>query len=162
MPKFVYRSHPVDGFHALIIKAFHGDPEPLCAYLIYGSQPITRKDAKNLAWLLDRKLPRRRGRPRRSLSSKNCAVECASYLVRLGKRNWCELHGTKKATKNTPVDRLIKRAIELVEPHFPELRSKIREHEVSAFKLKPHPDVVAHVEEVFPEAKREIIKEALA
>ena len=162
MPKFVYRSHPLDRFQALTIEAFHGDPEPLCDYLINGSQPITRKDAKHLAWLLDRRLPRRRGRPRRSLSSKNCAVECASYLVRLGKREWCRRHGTKKATKKTPVDRLIRRAIELVEPHFPGLRSKIREHEVCDFKLKPHPDVVAHVEDVFPEAKREIIKEALA
>ena len=34
MPKFVYRSHTVDKFEALIIEAFHGDPEPLCDYLI--------------------------------------------------------------------------------------------------------------------------------
>jgi hypothetical protein len=86
-----------------------------------------------------------------------CELLSSPWKAKLVRTAW-----QKKATKNTPVDRLIKRAIELVEPHFPELRSKIREHEVSAFKLKPHPDVVAHVEEVFPEAKLEIIKEALA
>src|SRR3954463_11400032 len=40
MPEFVYLSHPVDRFQALIIEAFHGDPEPLCDYLINGSQPL--------------------------------------------------------------------------------------------------------------------------
>ena len=149
------------GFEGLIMRAAHGDPEPLCAYLRDGDPPITEEDARLLAWLLERKLPRRRGRPRGSLSCKNVAVQCASYLVGIGKRRWCERHGRKIATKNTPVDRLIKRAIELVEPHFPSLRGKINEDEVRAFKLKPSQEVVELVAEDFPEAKREIALEAL-
>ena len=58
------------------------------------------------------------------------------------------------------MDRLIKRAIELVEPHFPS-RGKINEDEVRAFKLKPSQEVVELVAEDFPEAKREIALEAL-
>jgi len=149
------------GFEGLIMRAAHGDPEPLCAYLRDGDPPITEEDARLLAWLLERKLPRRRGRPRGSLSCKNVAVQCASYLVGIGKRRWCKRHGRKIATKNTPVDRLIKRAIELVEPHFPSLRGKINEDEVRAFKLKPSQEVVELVAEDFPEAKREIALEAL-
>jgi hypothetical protein len=149
------------GFEGLIMRAAHGDPEPLCAYLRDGDPPIPEEDARLLAWLLERKLPRRRGRPRGSLSCKNVAVQCASYLVGIGKRRWCERHGRKIATKNTPVDRLIKRAIELVEPHFPSLRGKINEDEVRAFKLKPSQEVVELVAEDFPEAKREIALEAL-
>ena len=143
------------------MKAYHGDPEPLCAYLEDGGLPITQEDARLLAWLLERKLPRRRGRPRGSLSAKNAAVQCASYLVRIGKRKWCKQHGTQIATKNTPVDRLIKRAIELVQPHFPSLRGKINEEEVRAFKFKPSREVVEIVAENFTEAKGEIALEAL-
>jgi len=58
------------------------------------------------------------------------------------------------------VDRLIKRAIELVEPHFPSLRGKINEEEVRAFKLKPSREVAEFVTDNFPEAKREIVLEA--
>jgi hypothetical protein len=159
--KFVYRPRKVSEFKTLIVTASHGDPEPLCEYLREGGRPISRDDANWLAWLLKRKLPRSRGRPHGSLSSKNVAVQCASYLVRLGKRTWCKQHGKKIATKNTPVDRLIKRAIELVMPHF-SLRSKINEDEVRASaNLKPSYEVKQLVGETFSEAREEIAFEAL-
>jgi hypothetical protein len=159
--KFVYRPRKVSEFETFITRASRGDPEPLCEYLREGGLPISRGDANWLAWLLERKLPRSRGRPRGSLSSKNVAVQCASYLVRLGKRTWCEKHGKKIATKNTAVDRLIKRAIELVVPHF-SLRSKINEDEVRALaNLKPSYEVKQFVGEDFPEALEEIAFEAL-
>jgi hypothetical protein len=161
--KFVYRPRKLSEFETLIVRASHGDPGPLCEYLREGGLPISRGDANWLAWLLDRKLPlpRGRGRPRGSLSCKNAAVQCASYLVRFGKRKWCEQHGKKIATKNTPVDRLIKRAIELVLPHF-SLRSKINEDEVRALaNLKPTYEVKQFVGENFPEALKEIAFEAL-
>ena len=160
--KFVYRPRKVSEFETFITRASRGDPEPLCAYIREGDLPISRGDANWLAWLLERKLPRSRGRPRGSLSSKNAAVQCASYLVRLGKRTWCEQHGKKIATKNTPVDRLIKRAIELVVPHFASLGGKISEDEVRASAyLKPSYEVMECVGENFPEARKEIASEAL-
>jgi hypothetical protein len=67
----------------------------------------------------------------------------------------------KIATKKTPVDRLIKRAIKLVEPHF-SLRSKINENEVHDLaNLKPSYEVKQFVGENFPEALEEIAFEAL-
>src|SRR3954452_15792852 len=105
-PKCVYRPRNVTEFETLIVRASRGDPGPLCEYLREGGLPISRDDASWLAWLLERKLPRSRGRPPGSLSCKNAAVQCASYLVRLGKHTWCEHHGKKIATKKTPVDRL--------------------------------------------------------
>ena len=159
--KFVYRPRKVSEFETLIGKAFHGDPEPLCEYLREGGRPISRGDVNWLAWLLERKLPRSRGRPRGSLSSKNVAVRCANYSVRVGKRTWCKQYGKKIATKNTPVDRLIERAIELVVPHF-SLRSKMNEDEVRALAyLKPKYEVKQLVGEDFPEALEEIAFEAL-
>ena len=159
--KFENRPRKVSEFETLILTASRGDPEPLCAYIREGDLPISRGDANWLAWLLERKLPRSRGRPRGSLSSKNVAVQCASYLVRLGKHTWCEHHGKKIATKKTPVDRLIKRAIELVVPHF-SLRSKINENEVRDLaNLKPSYEVKQFVGENFPEAVEEIAFEAL-
>jgi len=159
--KFVYLPREESEFGKLILRASHGDIEPLCAYLRKGHLSISRHDAGWLAWLLEKKLPRSRGRPRGSLSVKNVAVQCASYLVRHGKRTWCKHHRKKIATKNAPVDRLIKRAIELVVPHF-SLRSKINEDEVRALaNLKPSYEVKQFVGEDLPDALEEIAFEAL-
>jgi hypothetical protein len=151
---FVYRPRKIRKFEKLIMRALHGEPEPLCEYLREGGLPRTHEDGNWLAFLLEKKLPRSRGRPRGSLSYK-------SYLVRIGKRRWCRHHGTKIATKNTPVDRLIKRAIELVEPHFPSLRGKINEDDVRAFNSEPSYEITELVEEDFPEAREEMLFEAL-
>jgi hypothetical protein len=59
------------------------------------------------------------------------------------------------------VDRLIKRAIELVEPHFPSLRGKINEDDVRAFNSEPSYEITELVEEDFPEAREEMLFEAL-
>ena len=158
---FVYRPRKIRKFEKLIMRALHGEPEPLCEYLREGGLPRTHEDGNWLAFLLEKKLPRSRGRPRGSLSYKTIAVHCASYLVRIGKRRWCRRHGTKIATKNTPVDRLIKRAIELVEPHFPSLRGKINEDDVRAFNSEPSYEITELVEEDFPEAREEMLFEAL-
>ena len=160
--EFAYRPRKVPEFEMLIIRALHGHPEPLCKYFREGGLPRTHEDGNWLAFLLEKKLPpRHRGRPRGSLSYKTIAVHCASYLVRIGKRRWCRHHGTKIATKNTPVDRLIKRAIELVEPHFPSLRGKINEDDVGAFNSEPSYEITELVEEDFPEAREEMLFEAL-
>ena len=160
--KFVYLPREESEFGKLILRASHGDIEPLCAYLRKGHLSISRHDAGWLAWLLEKKLPRSRGRPRGSLSVKNVAVQCASYLVRHGKRTWCKHHRKKIATKNAPVDRLIKRAIELVVPHFASLGGKISEDEVRASAyLKPSYEVMECVGENYPEARKEIASEAL-
>jgi hypothetical protein len=160
--EFAYRPRKVPEFEMLIIRALHGHPEPLCKYFREGGLPRTHEDGNWLAFLLEKKLPpRHRGRPRGSLSSKNFAVQCASYLVRIGKRRWCKHHGTRIATKNTPVDRLIKRAIELVEPQFPSILGKINEDEVRAFNLRPSDQVIEFVADYFPEVRPEMESEAL-
>jgi hypothetical protein len=156
-----YEPRTLPKFEKLILRAFHGDREPLCAYLLEAGQPISEDDARLLAWLLKRRLPRGRGRPPGTLSEKTLAVQCASYLVRIGKVSWCKRHGRKIVSKNAPVDRLIKRAIELVKPHFPSLRGKINEEDVRAFTLKPSSEVIERVAEDFPEASKEIALEAL-
>ena len=51
MPKFVYpKPSRRSDFHTHLIESIHGDPEPLCDYLIYGSQPITQEKTQRI-WL---------------------------------------------------------------------------------------------------------------
>jgi hypothetical protein len=149
------------GFEGLVIKANQGDVEPLIDHLTSSDD---EKD-RDLAWLLDRwrsegRLPRRH---HRSLSDKNFAVECAAYLVWVGKRAWCRDHAYKIATKNTPMKKLAARAIELVAPRFESVRDQIKRRAVlNRQRFIPCLQIREHVREFMPGAVEAIIKEAEA
>ena len=116
------------GFEGLVIRARRGDPEPLIEHLLdVGPLLLSAEERNALGWLLERKLPRKNGRPRGSLSHKNTAIACACCLVRIGKAAWCRKHGRKRAPgpDKAPTKILIERAIELVEAHFSEARGRI-------------------------------------
>jgi hypothetical protein len=104
------------------------------------------------------KLP---GRPKGSIADTTSAVQCAAHLVRIGKQVWCRKNGTKIATRKTPVDRLVKLAIELVELDAPSVRGKIDPDAVRDFQLKPSRAVMQYVSEDMGGAINEIRKEAL-
>jgi len=111
-------------FDGLVSKALRGNPDPLIAYIDGGGPlQLSEDDRHSLAYLLEQKLPRI-GRPPGSLTPKNEATRCASYLVRIGKRWWCRKHGRKRVPEDI-LERLSNRAIELVEPEFPSARGKI-------------------------------------
>jgi hypothetical protein len=147
------------GFEGLVIKAAQGDVKPLIDYLL--SSEATENE-RNLGWLLDRwraKLPQRRG-----LSDNNWAVECAAYLVWIGKRAWCARHNTKRANKNTPMNALIERAIELVKPSNPDAgefaAEKVREKVREAQRYRPSSVISDHMREFMPAAVAAFIEEA--
>lgn len=101
----------------LVLRAERGYPDALRDYLLQGPQLYT-DDCRALARLIDRKVPRV-GRPKESFSTGNAALRCAVYLVRAGNKAWCRKHGYRRASKNAPTDRLIARAVEVVDRVFP-------------------------------------------
>jgi hypothetical protein len=147
-------------FEGLVIKAVHGDVEPLIDHL----SSSDNENDRHLGWLLDRWRSERR-LPRlhhRSLSHKNFAVECAAFLVWIGKRAWCRHHGYKIVSKkNTPMETLGDRAIELVRPHFENVRDQItRKAVINRQRLRPSSVIREYVREYIPGAVEEIIKKA--
>src|SRR5262245_9346744 len=71
------------GVEGLVHKALRGNPDPLIAYIDGGGPlQLSENDRQWLAYLLEQKLPRI-GRPPGSLTPKNEAIRCASYLVRI-------------------------------------------------------------------------------
>jgi len=120
------------GFEGLVFKAWPKvgvNPEPLIAYL-RGDGPLSRDYRESLIALIERydglikRMLRPNGRPRGSITPKNEAIRCASYLVRIGKNRWRRKHGRQHVPEDI-LERLSNRAIELVEPEFPSARGKI-------------------------------------
>ena len=147
------------GFQGLIMKAAKGRREPLIDYFEHsGPFQLSEEDGLWLAWLLQTKLPRAAHRPRGSSTPTNKALRAASYLLRHGKRVWCEKHGRQRVSNRAPiVTSLAKRALELVEQEYPSLRGKLSVEDV----IKER-EAVALLDETFlPEAIWEIKKVAL-
>jgi hypothetical protein len=146
------------GFVGLVIKADRGDPEPLIAYFQDGPRQLSEEDCSWLAWFLEKKLPRKGGRPRGSLTPKNAALACASCLVRIGKNRWRQKHGRQRVPK-TAADRLIKRAIELVESEFPSARGQLSADAVGdqSHLKEDYSEAGAYVSEHLGDAIQEII-----
>ena len=139
----------------LILRAA-SDPNKLNE-LIEELQSGDEKNDQDWAWLLERwrregRLPRPAHRPKRSVSDKTWALECAAYLVRIGKRDWCRRHGTRIATQDTPLVRLIDRAIALVASITPANATIDPDKVRDAQLLKPKTDIREHVREYLPEA----------
>ena len=142
------------------------DPEPLIAYL-EGNGPLADEDRQWLASLIEqydglikRKL-RPNGRPSGSITPKTEATKCASCLVRIGKTAWCRTHGRKRAPKAL-TQRLIKRAIELMEAEIPKARGKISAEAVKdGSYLRPDRKTEEYISDGLEEAKWEIIELAL-
>jgi hypothetical protein len=150
------------GFEGLVIKARRGDPEPLINHFRYhvGPLQLSEDDCEMLSELLERKLPRKNGRPRGSVSHKAAAIACAGCLVRIGKAAWCRKHGRKRAPgpDKAPTKMLIERAIKLMEAHFSAARGKISAHAVwDQSNLKKDSETGAHVSEHLDDAIQEII-----
>src|SRR5262249_2690840 len=171
----------MDGFVGLVFKAWPlqpakdgegigskggGDREPLIAYL-EGNGPLADEDRQWLASLIEqydglikRKL-RPNGRPSGSITPKTEATKCASCLVRIGKTAWCRTHGRKRAPKAL-TQRLIKRAIELMEAEIPKARGKISAEAVKdGSYLRPDRKTEEYISDGLEEAKWEIIELAL-
>jgi hypothetical protein len=146
------------GFEGLVRKAIRGNPDPLIAYIDDdGTLLLSEDDRRSLAWLLHKKLSRI-GRPPGSVSPKNAAIACACCLVRIGKSVWRRKHGRQRVPEAVTAP-LIKRAIELMEAHFPETRGKISADAVGANShLKPDSEPADYVAEYLDDAKREIIE----
>ena len=147
------------GFQGLIMKAARGNREPLIEYFQdNGPFQLSEEDGSWLAWLLETKLPRAAHRPRGSSTPTNKALRTASYLLRHGKRVWCEKHGRQRVSNRAPiVTSLAKRAVELVEQEYRSLRGKLRIEDVIRER-----EAVAFLDEGFlPEAIWEITKVAL-
>lgn len=94
------------GFEGLVMTAAKGDPEPLIDYFERsGPFQLSEQDGVLLAWLLRSKLPRAAHRPRGSFTPTNQALRRASYLLRFGKRVWCEARprpGLQKGSDRQP------------------------------------------------------------
>jgi len=150
------------GVPGLVMKALRGNPDPLIAYFRNCDQrQLSGDDCESLASLLEEKLPRKNGRPRGSVTPKNAATACASYLVRHGKRRWRLKHGRQRVPKAV-VERLSERAIELAEPEFPSARGKIRVAAVIDESCSKRCEEMGQfVAEYLDEAKWEIIELAL-
>ena len=141
-------------------------PEPLIEYL-RGDGPISNDDRELLAGLIEqyadlikRKL-RPSGRPRGSITPKTAATQCASFLVRIGKARWCREHGGKKAPPAL-TQRLIKRAIELMEADYPKARGKISAEAVKKGSyLRPDRRTEDYICIHLEEAQRDIMELAL-
>ena len=167
------------GFYGLVFEAWPlhkndegigckvgGDPGPLIDYLREGG-PLSDDDRESLASLIEAydnlikyKL-RPNGRPRGSITLETKATECASYLVRMGKKKWCREHGRVRASEAV-TDSLVVRAIELVEAEFPKARGKISKVDVrSGSNLTKCMDWDQYVAEYLFEAQWEILELAL-
>jgi hypothetical protein len=147
------------GFEGLVFKAMRGDPQPLIEHLRdVGPLLLSVDDRNTLSWLLERKLPRKTGRPPGSVSVKNAAIACACCLVRIGKSVWRREHGRQRVPKAV-TNHLIKRAIELMEAEFPKARGKISADAVGdESHLKPDTETGQYVSEYLGDAIREIIE----
>jgi hypothetical protein len=120
-------------FEGLVIKAAKGDAEPLLEYFRHGGPyQLSEEDGRWLAWLLERKLPRARHRPRGSSTPTNLAHQNAAYLLRFGKRRWCRKHHRQRASKSA-IEKLAQRAVELVEQEFPSVRGRLTAENVRSF-----------------------------
>jgi hypothetical protein len=99
------------GLAGLVRDAGEGYPQRLIDYFESNSpRKLSQNEWSSLFWLFN-KLPRS-GRPRGSVKPKNLAIQCASYLVRWGKRTQRLAKG--KTTKAVN-EKLYKRAVELME-----------------------------------------------
>jgi hypothetical protein len=126
------------GVPGLVMKAWRGDPQLLIDYFeLSGPFHLSEEDGQWLAWLLEEKLRRTpvAHRPRGSSTPTNKALRAAVYLLRRGKRGWCERHRRQRVSKKAPIaTSLAKRALELVEQELPsKLRGKIRVEDVRDF-----------------------------
>jgi len=157
------------GFYGLVHEAWPlqpSNPGPLIDYL-RGDGPLSDDDRESLASLIEAydnlikyKL-RPNGRPRGSITLETKATECASYLVRMGKKKWCREHGRVRASEAV-TDSLVVRAIELVEAEFPKARGKISKVDVrSGSNLTKCMDWDQYVAEYLFEAQWEILELAL-
>jgi hypothetical protein len=155
------------GLVGLVMKAWRGDPEPLIDYFQHnGPFCLSEEDGEYLAWLLEEKLRRTpvAHRPRGSSTPTNKALRTAVYLLRRGKRVWCERHGRQRVSKKEPiVTNLAERALELVEQELPsKLRGKISVEDVRGFNKPIRSDEAeAFLSDVLPDAIWEMKKAAL-
>jgi hypothetical protein len=162
------------GFQGLVFKADRGNPDPLVDYCMSGDpRQLSGEDMASLGWLIENKLARkdrplveqkRNGRPLGSLTPKNAAIGYAGNLVRVGKKWWCKQHGRTRAPgpNKAPVDRLIKRAIELAEAEYPQARGKITADDVhAASQLEPDARLRECMPDYDPQVQREILEIAL-
>src|SRR5262245_29192059 len=113
------------GFEGLVIRADKGDAQPLLEYFRHGGPyQLSEEDGAWLAWLLERKLPRARHRPRGSSTPTNIARQHAACLLWFGKLRWCFLHHRKRTSRSV-IKKLAQRAVELVEQEFPSVQGKL-------------------------------------
>jgi hypothetical protein len=128
------------------------DPGPLIEYFLSGGT-VSEKDGPLMAWFLARVLPQAPHRPRGAgQKPKNFAAELAGALVWMTKRAWCRRNHTKIATKKTPVEWMIQRGIELVEPHIAGAQGQIEVDKVREFqKLRPKSEMFEYIATELPE-----------
>lgn len=135
------------------------DPEPLIDHFRSdGPLTLSAEECSTLAWFLERMLPQKRGKRQGPM---NFAVEVAACLLWFGKRAWCRHYGHQIATKDTPVDRLVERAIELVQPHIEGLPGPISVEAIRDFKVRPRQEIFAYIADFLPDAFAEITKAAV-
>lgn len=155
-------------FEGLVLKAASKsrrkrDPQPLIDYFRYGGpRQLSEQDCQNLAWFLERVLPRPRHRPRGTVKPKNVALHDASYLLRYAKRLWRRSHDYQQMAFHNAIDRLTKRAIELVEQESPSVAGQLSAEAVRDFNKPIHKnEVEASLGDFLPLAMAEMKREAL-
>lgn len=143
---------------ALTIGAITGEVESLSDHLL-SEEPLSKQDRKWLAWFVGRQKqtieelqPRRRGHPV-GISPRQEAMHCVVHLVTTWKAVWRAKEHRERVPRSI-ASQFIRHALELVDKHFPEQRSKISVEEIEdLFKATRSKRSADFAKEFFPRAK---------
>ena len=155
------RHHYLTATRVHAAKASAVGVQRLCEYL-RSSAPKSEEDWSAIADLIEwfeAQLHQRRGRPKGWVRDQRQEARlCMAFLVRDGKRGYGKRIRQKKVVRpqDNVEDRLIKRAIKLVEREYPKMPDKIEVYELRKFKARLPQWVTEYVCDFMSKAREEM------